>query len=72
MVKEGDTITWKNTNGSVPEFVRTLTEGLPKRPVPTWLNLNVSDLVGQVTSLPDLSEMEIGLDVRLVVEFYSK
>ena len=72
LVQEGDTITWKNANGSVPEFVRTLTEGLPKRPVPTWLNLNVSDLVGQVTSLPDLSEVDTGIDVRLVVEFYSR
>ena len=47
-VKQGDVIAWKRTNGSAPEFVLALTEGLPKRPVPAWLQLDVANLTGQV------------------------
>ena len=72
LVKEGDTIAWKRSNGSVPEFVQALTEGLPKRPVPTWLRLDATELTGEVATMPDSSEADTGIDVRLIVELYSK
>ncbi len=72
LVKEDDVIAWKAVNGSVPEFVKALTDGLPKRPVPLWLRLDAENLTGQVATLPDPGELETGIDVRLIVEFYSK
>ena len=72
LVKQGDVLNWKRSNGSVPEFVSALTEGLPKRPVPTWLSLDAGELTGEVVTLPDPSEMDTSIDVRLIVEFYSK
>ncbi len=72
LVKEGDVVEWKAVNGSVPEFIETLTEGLPKRPVPIWLRLDTANLKGEVASMPDLSDIETGIDSRLIVEFYSK
>ena len=72
LVKQGDTIAWKARDGSIPEFATILTEGLPKRPVPSWLTLDAENLTGQVTSFPDVSEFDMGIDVRLIVEFYSK
>ena len=72
LVKPGDTIAWKYADASLPEFVNILTEGLPKRPVPSWLRLDTSDLLGEVLSMPDPAEMITGIDVRLIVEFYSK
>ncbi len=72
LVKEGDVVEWKAVNGSVPEFIQTLTEGLPKRPVPIWLRLDTANLKGEVASMPDLSDIETGIDSRLIVEFYSK
>ena len=72
LVKEDDVIAWKAVNGSVPEFVKVLTHGLPKRPVPLWLRLDAEKLTGQVATLPDPGELETGIDVRLIVEFYSK
>jgi len=72
LVKQDDVIAWKAANGSVPEFVKALTDGLPKRPVPFWLRLDTDTLTGQVATLPDPSEMQSGIDVRLIVEFYSK
>ena len=72
LVKDEDVITWKYPDDSPAEFVQTLTEDIPTRPVPEWLTLETADLRGQVVSMPDMSEMETGIDVRLIVEFYSK
>ena len=72
LVEPGDSIEWKRSNGNVPEFVQTLTEGLPGRPVPSWLRLDPAELTGHVESLPDAGETDIGVDSRLIVEFYSR
>ena len=72
LVKQGDVIAWKHSDGSVPDFVKALTEGLPKRPVPAWLQLDIANLTGQVVGAPEMSAVETGINVRLIVEFYSK
>ena len=72
LVKPEDVIGWKRSNGSIPQFSKDLAEGLPKRPVPTWLTLDVENLTGQVLSVPDSSEIDTGIDSRLIVEFYSR
>jgi small subunit ribosomal protein S4 len=72
LVKDDDVITWKFPDDSPPEFVLSLTEDIPSRPVPSWLSLESAALRGQVVSMPDPTEMETGIDVRLIVEFYSK
>ena len=72
LIQPGDVITCKSVNGSVPEYVQLLTEGLPKRPVPSWLRLNAGALTGEVASFPETTEIDTGIDARLIVEFYSK
>ncbi len=72
LVMPGDTIQWKRVNGSVPEYIQTLTEGLPRRPVPRWLSLDVPNLKGEVASVAEPSDIDTGIDSRLVVEFYSR
>ena len=72
LVKVGDVITWKHTNDSTPQFVQDLTAGLPRRPVPRWLNLDAPNLRGEVIALPDVSDQDTGIDARLIVEFYSR
>ena len=72
LVRQGDVISWKQSNGKLPEFVTLLTDGLPKRPVPTWLSLDVANLTGEVTAMPEISDVDTGIDSRLIVEFYSK
>ena len=72
LVKVGDVITWKHNNDSTPQFVQDLTAGLPRRPVPRWLNLDAPNLRGEVITLPDVSDQDTGIDARLIVEFYSR
>lgn len=72
LVNPGDVVAWKRSNGSTPEFVQVLTDGLPKRPVPSWLRLDAEKLTGEAVGTPEISEVESGIDSRLIVEFYSK
>ena len=72
LVNEGDSIGWHSSGDSPPEFAQALADGIPKRPVPTWLELNISQLTGTVVSLPQVTEIDTGIDARLIVEFYSR
>ena len=72
LVKPGDTVAWKRVGDSTPAFIEALTDGIPKRPVPQWLSLDSENLTGQVVSLPSASDIELGIDSRLIVEFYSR
>ena len=72
LVKPGDLISWKRMNGSTPDYISVLTEDIPRRPVPSWLNLDPGQLTGQVVSLPEAVEVDTGIDARLIVELYSK
>ncbi len=72
-VEQGDVVTWRRvTDDTMPGFVETLTDGIPKRPVSSWLKLEPDALKGEVMSLPEPSEIDSGIDVRLIVEFYSR
>ena len=72
LVKPEDAITWKGVNGSLPDFVQALTDGAPKRPVPGWLQLDIANLTGQVLVVPEATDIDTGIDSRLIVEFYSR
>ena len=74
LVKPGDVIAWKRGggNGSEPQFIQDLTSGSPRNAVPLWLRIADDKRSGEVMALPDPSETGTNIDVRLVVEFYSK
>lgn len=72
LVKQGEVVAWNRKDDSVAEFVGALTAGLPKRPVPSWLALDPANLSGEVLGMPATSEMESGIEMRLIVEFYSR
>jgi small subunit ribosomal protein S4 len=69
--KAGDVITWKESDKTT-DFFSDRTSGLPKRPVPAWLALDVGETTGRVVSLPSDDELQTALDSRLIVEFYSR
>jgi small subunit ribosomal protein S4 len=70
-VRPGDSITWREADKTT-DFYAYRTEGLPKRPVPAWLGLDISEMSGRIVALPSDEELQTTLDSRLIVEFYSR
>ncbi len=70
-VRPNDVISWKESRKS-REFFKQLTEGIPKRPTPQWLSLDVETMTGKVLSLPDEQDVESTVETRLIVEYYSR
>ena len=70
-VRAGDLVSWKETEME-KDYFKVLTEGLPKRPVPQWLRLNIGDINGTVSNLPGEEDTLSTIDARLIVEFYSR
>jgi small subunit ribosomal protein S4 len=71
LVKIGDEISWKESIKST-DFFKERTDGIPKRPLPAWLDLNQSEMSGRVMSLPSDEDLQKTIDSRLIVEFYSR
>jgi small subunit ribosomal protein S4 len=70
-VRIGDVITWKESVKTT-DFFKERTTGLPKRPVPAWLELNPSEITGRIVSVPADEDLLQTIDSRLIVEFYSR
>ena len=70
-LRPGDLITWKEAHKQ-KDFFKVLTDGIPRRPVPEWLRLDVANMSGTVTSLPGEEDVMSTIDSRLIVEYYSR
>jgi len=71
-VKEGDNISWREKSKTT-ELYKNI-EGAYKSEsgVPSWLNLDKKNYIGQVSSAPNLSDVEMVIDTRQIVEYYSR
>ena len=71
IVRPGDVVGWKETS-QARDFFKLITEGGPQSPVPNWLSLESDRMSGRVMSLPEPADMDVRVDTRLIVEFYSR
>ena len=71
LVKEGDTISWKEEKTKT-EYYKQLTESIKSKSVLSWLNLDKENLVGQVISMPTPDEIEAKFAGKSIVEYYSR
>ena len=70
-VRPGDVIDWKESRKE-REFFQVQTEGIPRRPIPEWLELDITNMSGTVVRPPEPAELESGIETRLIVEYYSR
>ena len=70
-VRINDVVTWKESSKNLDMYSR-MSQDIPRRPLPNWLALNVGNMEGTIISSPDMTEIDTGIDARLVVEFYSR
>jgi small subunit ribosomal protein S4 len=71
LVKEGDTISWKESSTKT-EYYKQLVESIGSKSVASWLNLDREKLIGQALSLPTPDDVDARFDGKAVVEYYSR
>lgn len=70
-LKEGDEIEVRERTSSRQLATRCMEES-QARTVPEWLSLNADALKATVTRIPSADEVEAGINVQLIVEYYSR
>ncbi len=71
LVKEGDTISWKERSTRT-EYYKQLVESIEAKSVASWLSLDRQNLVGQVLSLPTPDDIDAKFEGKTIVEYYSR
>ena len=71
LVKEGDTISWKEISAKT-EYYKQLVQSIESKSVVSWLSLDRQNLVGQVLSLPTPDDIDAKFDPKTIVEYYSR
>ncbi len=71
LVKAGQTVAWTESSRR-RDFFAERTEGLPRRPLPSWLSLDLTQMAGHITALPPDHELPASINSRLIVEYYSR
>jgi small subunit ribosomal protein S4 len=71
LVKEGDTISWREASAKTQYYAQVASSIAAKSP-PTWLSLDKQNLVGRVVSVPTPEEIGAQFEVKNIVEFYSR
>ena len=54
------------------EYFKIVQEGLARKGVPAWIELDAAQMSGRVHTLPGRDEIETNVNEQLIVEFYSR
>ena len=71
LVKPGDVIELREKSKKVVRIMEAL-EGMARRGVPQWLELDKDQMKGQMKALPNREDITIPIQEKLIVELYSK
>jgi small subunit ribosomal protein S4 len=71
-VQAGDRISWREQSRKTGLF-EIVSNGMGANSViPSWLNVDSDKAVGEVVTLPKSGDVELSIDTRQIVEFYSR
>ena len=68
-VKVGDVITINESKADRKPFENLSNE---KKELPSWLSFNNEERTARITSLPSMEDLRQTIDMKLIVEFYSR
>jgi small subunit ribosomal protein S4 len=71
LVKEGDTISWREGSQKTSYF-KQLVEDIEAKTVLNWLSLDRQNMTGQVISMPTPEEVDAKFEGKAIVEYYSR
>ena len=71
-VKAGDRISWREQSKKTGLF-EIVSNGMGANSIiPSWLNVDSDKAVGEVVSMPRSSDVELTIDTRQIVEYYTR
>ncbi len=71
LVKEGDSIGWKEQSTRT-EYYKQLLVDIAAKSIPTWLTLDRQNLTGRAISLPTPDDVGAEFNGKAIVEYYSR
>ena len=71
LVRIGDSVGWKPLSVK-NNYAQARIPELGKRAAPAWLSLDPQAATGNVLALPQPSDIDTGIEARLIVELYSR
>ena len=71
LVKEGDTISWREGSKN-SEYYKQTAQSIEAKTTLSWLSLDSGNMVGQILSLPTPDEIDSRFDGKAIVEHYSR
>jgi small subunit ribosomal protein S4 len=71
LTRPGEVVTWTE-RGKKSEYHEVVAQTIRRKQIPSWLMLDVDNLAGRVSALPERGEIDSRVDERLIVEFYSR
>lgn len=72
LVSSGDVVSVREGNSRTRTYFKSLPDVAETKNVPAWLERDVKNLSGNVSRLPERSEIDGNLNEQLIVEFYSR
>ncbi|MFQ5925101.1 MAG: 30S ribosomal protein S4 [Dehalococcoidia bacterium] len=70
-VRSGDVIAWEGKSTKT-EYYKRVAQQIQDKIVPQWLSLDREKLYGRVLALPSRSDIDLGIDEKAIVEYYSR
>jgi len=67
----GDQITLHDGDKEKP-YYKITTKQISTKTVPGWLKLDVGSITGKIISVPNRNDMDLKINEKLVVEYYSR
>jgi small subunit ribosomal protein S4 len=71
LVKEGDTISWREGSKKT-EYYKQILENIEAKAVLSWLSIDRQTLTGQMVTLPTPDQVDAKFDGKAVIEYYSR
>jgi small subunit ribosomal protein S4 len=71
IVRTGDLVSVREGSRK-RNYFKGLKEVAEARPVPRWLDRDLNNLSGKVTSLPERQDVDASINEQLIIEFYSR
>jgi small subunit ribosomal protein S4 len=71
LVKSGDVIEW-SARGVSSTYYQIMAKQIADKVVPEWLSLDREKLTGRVLTPPSREDIEIKIDDKVIVEYYSR